>query len=56
VTYLINPWTASYVGYNSDYRNLELLTTQERNRLMQTRDLRNTGAQLFVKFSWLLRM
>lgn len=57
VTYLVNPWTAFYVGYNSDYRDLELLSgsEQERNRLLQTQDLRNTGNQLFLKLSWLVR-
>ncbi|MCP5116880.1 MAG: hypothetical protein GY953_39140, partial [bacterium] len=54
-TYLVNPWSALYVGYNSDLRNLDVLRQARVNRLARTADLRDTGKQLFVKLSWLLR-
>ena len=54
VTYLVNPWTALYVGYNSNQQNLELLTAATGNVLRRT-DGRflNDANQLFVKLSYL---
>lgn len=58
VTYQVNPWTALYVGYNSNLQNINLQadplagTTQ----VVRTRHgFINDGRQFFVKFSYLLR-
>jgi hypothetical protein len=55
-TYQLNPWTALYVGYNSNLQNLELITAPNGRRLLnRTSDLRNDARQMYVKFSYLLR-
>ncbi len=53
-TYLVNPWTALYVGYNNNPRNLDLLTAEGGDRLLRTPDLHNDSWQFFVKFSYFL--
>ena len=54
--YQLNPWTALYVGYNSNLQNLELVTTPDGRRELRTSsDLRNNARQMYVKFSYLLR-
>jgi len=55
ITYLIQPGTAVYVGYNSNLRNYDpALRTDDHGRLLRTRDkLINDGRQLFVKVSYL---
>jgi hypothetical protein len=55
VTYLVNPWTALYVGYTDAYSNVAIdpLTP---NRLRRTDSgLHSLGRQFFVKTSYLLR-
>jgi hypothetical protein len=54
-TYLLNPWTALYVGYNSNYQNVDLLTSPVGTQLARTHGFLNDGRQFFVKFSYLLR-
>jgi hypothetical protein len=55
VTYLVNPWTAIYVGYTDGYRNVEI-DPIGRDRLRPTRSPFNSvGRQFFVKSSYLLR-
>ncbi len=54
-TYLVNPFTALYVGYNQNLDNLELLTGPAAAQLLRTRGLATDGKQFFVKFSYLLR-
>ena len=58
LTYLINPWTAVYLGYNSNYRNLELIDGKGgRQQLVRTEDdFLNDARQLFVKVSYLFRL
>jgi len=59
VTYLINPWTALYVGYNSNYQNLALLENEPENRgyLPRTEDdFLNDSHQFFFKVSYLFRL
>jgi hypothetical protein len=52
ITYLVHPGTAVYVGYNSDFQNLELNS----GNLTRTRsDFLNDGRQFFVKVSYLFR-
>ena len=54
-TYQVNPWTAVYVGYTDGYGNIEL-DPQSRNRLRPTESVfHNTGRQVFLKLSYLLR-
>jgi hypothetical protein len=54
-TYLINPWTAFYVGYTDGYGNLEIdPLSRDRLRLSET-TFNSLGRQLFVKMSYLLR-
>ncbi len=56
VTYLVNPWTALYVGYNSNFQNLEFIQDPAGNSLVRTDDdFLNDSRQLFVKFSYLFR-
>jgi len=57
ITYLIHPGTAIYVGYNSDFQNIDPGLQGELNRnLLRTRDrLINDGRLFFVKVSYLFR-
>jgi hypothetical protein len=54
-TYLMNPWTALYVGYNGNLQNIELLTTPEGRELARTSGFLTDARQFFVKFSYLVR-
>ncbi|HSL21087.1 MAG TPA: DUF5916 domain-containing protein [Vicinamibacterales bacterium] len=55
VTYLLNPWTAVYVGYTDGYGNVEI-DPIARDRLRPTDSpFHSTGRQVFVKTSYLLR-
>ncbi|MBZ5514718.1 MAG: carbohydrate binding family 9 domain-containing protein [Acidobacteriia bacterium] len=53
--YLLNPWTAVYVGYNGNYQNVDLLNSPAGAQLIRTRGFLNDARQFFVKFSYLLR-
>jgi len=53
--YVLNPWSALYVGYNSNESNLQLVDTPQGPELVRTEDLARDGQQLFVKFSYLLQ-
>lgn len=53
-TYLVNPFTALYVGYNSNAANLELLPSDSGNQLIRAHGLLNDSKQFFVKFSYLV--
>lgn len=56
-TYLVNPWTALYVGYNTNHRNRQLLLDPLGNQLINTgTDLNQDARQLFVKFSYLFQL
>ncbi len=50
LTYLVNPWTALYLGYNTNYRN-ELVDPGMRF----SDDLFNDASQVFVKISYLFQ-
>ena len=52
VSYIVNPWTALYVGYNSDQQNLNLIPTSTGTELIRTNQFLNDGRQFFVKFSY----
>ena len=55
VTYLLNPFTALYIGYNGNVDNLQLMQTIGGNQIMRTPGLYQDGHQFFVKFSYLLK-
>ncbi len=60
ITYLVNPWTALYVGYNGNAQNLDdglaQLGPPADLRLLRPRSrFINDSKQFFVKFSYLLR-
>jgi Domain of unknown function (DUF5916) len=61
VTYLVNPWTAFYLGYNSNYRNLDPEIDPEsspgtfRRRLIGGGSLERDARQFFFKVSYLIR-
>jgi hypothetical protein len=55
VTYLVNPWTAIYVGYNDGYENLAFDPGTRDGLRRIDRGLNSTGRQLFVKASYLFR-
>lgn len=52
---MINPWSAFYVGYNSNSRNFDIIEDEEtgERELIATNDLRQDGEQFFVKFSYM---
>jgi hypothetical protein len=57
ITYLIHPGTAVYVGYNSDFQNIDPdLQFDPNGNLLRTKDrLINDGRLFFVKVSYLFR-
>jgi hypothetical protein len=54
-TYLVNPWTALYVGYNNNQNNLRLMPTDEGSELIRTDRVGPDSWQFFVKASYLVR-
>ena len=55
LTYLVNPWTALYVGYNGNVQNIELLETPAGSEIIRSPHFINDAKQFFIKFSYLLR-
>ena len=53
--YVINPWSAFYVGYNSNQSNFDIIEVEGERELVVTSDLRQDGDQFFVKFSYLFQ-
>jgi hypothetical protein len=53
--YVLNPWSALYVGFNTNSSNFQLLETEQGTELVRSDDLDRDGRQLFVKFSYLLQ-
>ena len=54
--YLVNPWTALYVGYNSNYADVDLVEGEDGNEVIRTDgDLEQDAEQVFVKLSYLYR-
>jgi len=54
VTYQVNPWTACYLGYNSNLRNRYLLVREADSVLVPWPSLANDSWQLFLKLSYFL--
>ena len=54
-TYLVNPWTALYVGYNSNQNDRRLMPTDDGSELVPSDRLGPDSWQFFVKASYLFR-
>ena len=54
-TYLVNPWTAVYVGYTDGYENRPLAPLTSPPPSPAELPLISTGRQVFVKLSYLFR-
>ena len=54
-TYLVNPWTALYVGYNNNQNDLRLMPHEDFTDLVRTNRLGPDSWQFFVKGSYLFR-
>jgi uncharacterized protein DUF5916/cellulose/xylan binding protein with CBM9 domain len=55
VTYMVNPWTALYVGYNGNRQNLSFLDDINPPSVIRTHgEFMNDANQFFMKFSYLL--
>ncbi|GBC80905.1 hypothetical protein HRbin10_00008 [bacterium HR10] len=55
LTYLVNPWTALYVGYTDRWENLGLDPTSPEGIRRIGAPTQSVGRQVFVKFSYLFR-
>jgi hypothetical protein len=53
--YVINPWSAFYVGYNTNQSNFDIVDMEGERELIVTDHLKKDGDQIFVKFSYLLQ-
>ncbi|NKB33176.1 MAG: hypothetical protein GKR91_08765 [Pseudomonadales bacterium] len=53
--YVINPWSAFYLGYNSNHSNFDIVEYEGERELIVANDLRQDGDQFFVKFSYLFQ-
>jgi predicted porin len=55
VTYMVNPWTALYVGYNGNRQNLSFIDDINPPSVIRTHGtFMNDANQFFMKFSYLL--
>jgi len=55
LTYLVNPWTALYLGYNSNLQNINIVPAPGGSEVVRTNRFINDARGLFVKFSYLFR-
>lgn len=53
--YVINPWSAFYVGYNTNQSNFDIIEMEGEREVVVSDDLRRDGDQVFVKFSYLFQ-
>ena len=53
--YVINPWSAFYVGYNTNRSNFDIVEMEGERELIATDSLKKDGDQIFVKFSYLFQ-
>lgn len=57
VRYVMNPWTALYVGYNNNKRNFEIIEGEHGDQIRLTDSaLKEDGRQYFLKFSYLFQL
>jgi hypothetical protein len=54
-TYLVDPWTAVYVGYNNNQNSFRLVQNERTSELVPGHPLGPDSWQFFVKISYLLR-
>src|SRR5262249_42392989 len=55
LTYLVNPGTALYIGYNNQYDNLEIQATNPPSVVVTGSPTMSTGRQFYIKMSYLVR-
>jgi len=55
LTYLVNPWTAVYVGYNNNQNSFRIVPDGDGSTLEPGYPLGPESWQFFVKLSYLLR-
>jgi len=55
LTYMLNPWTALYLGYNSNLQNIAIVPTSSGTEIVRTSRFINDARGAFVKFSYLFR-
>jgi hypothetical protein len=55
-TYLVNPWTAIYVGYSDGYENRPVTPVASPPPSRADLPMTSTGRQVFVKLSYLFRL
>lgn len=53
--YVINPWSAFYLGYNSNQSNFDIIDGEEGRELIVTDDLQRDGDQFFFKVTYLFQ-
>jgi hypothetical protein len=53
--YVINPWSAFFIGYNSNQSNFDIVEMEGERELVVANDLRVDGDQIFMKFSYLFQ-
>ena len=53
--YVINPWSAFYIGYNTNQSNFDIVEMEGERELVVANDLRQDGDQVFIKFSCLFQ-
>lgn len=53
--YVINPWSALYIGYNTNQSNFDIVEMEGEREVVVANDLRKDGDQIFVKFSYLFQ-
>jgi hypothetical protein len=56
ITYLVNPWTALYIGFNTNGQNIDVVPTDPGAEIIHPRRrFINDAHQFFIKFSYLFR-
>ena len=53
--YVINPWSAFYIGYNTNQSNFDIVEMEGEKELVVANELRQDGDQIFLKFSYLFQ-
>lgn len=53
--YVINPWSAFYIGYNTNQSNFDIVEMEGEREVVVANDLRRDGDQIFMKFSYLFQ-
>jgi hypothetical protein len=54
--YVINPWTAFYLGFNENDSNFQIVDDLEGREVVRTEnDLAKDGRQIFIKGTWLFQ-